>query len=53
MVNEVRFPQLVTCPKCGEGIRAETASLMAAAYWQRLGRERGMRRDIVPLRHGG
>ena len=52
-MNTTGFPYLIRCPKCGEKISAETASLMGADYWQHLRREHGMRRDIVPLRHGG
>ena len=53
VMNEARSPYMVTCPKCGERIRAETASLMAADYWQHLDGEHGIKRDIVPLRHVG
>ena len=53
MVNREWFSHMVTCPKCGERVRAETASLMVADYWQDLDRERGMKWDIVPLRHDG
>ena len=53
VMNKTGFPYLVRCPKCGEKISAETASLMGADYCQHLRREHGMRRNIVPLRHGG
>ena len=53
VVKEVKLPYAAMCPECGRRIRAETASLMAADYWQHLDREHGMRRNIVPLRHRG
>ena len=53
VMNGTRLSYLVMCPECGERIRAETASLMAADYWQHLYREHGLRRNIVPLRHLG
>ena len=47
-----RFPYLVRRPKCGARIQADTASLTASDYRQHLDREHGMKREIVPLRHG-
>ena len=44
------FSYLVRCPECGRTIRAETAALMGAVYWQRLAKEHGMNRSIA-VRH--
>ena len=52
-MDEERFPFQVRCPKCGARIQAETASLMASDYRQHLDREHGMKREIVPMGHGG
>ena len=48
MMDEVRFAHIVMCAKCRRRIRVETASLVAADYWQHLGGEHGMRREPVP-----
>ena len=45
-MNPTRYPYLVRCPECGWMIRAETATLMGADYWQHLEKEHGMRRAI-------
>ena len=49
-MNETRLPHLVKCPECGRAVRAETAALMGADYWQHLTREHGISRSIA-VRH--
>ncbi len=49
-MNPSRFPYLVKCPECGRAIRAESAALMGADYWQHLAKEHGMARSIA-VRH--
>ena len=49
-MNPMSFPYLVKCPECGRAIRAETASLVGADYWQHLAKEHGMNRSIA-VRH--
>ena len=50
MMNVTRFPHLVKCPECGRAVRAETAALMGADYWQHLTKEHGISRSIA-VRH--
>ena len=50
MMNETRYPHLVKCPECGRAVRAETAALMGADYWQHLTKEHGISRSIA-VRH--
>ncbi len=52
-MNCATFTCLFTCPRCGERLKAETASLLGTDYRQHLAKEHGMRREIVPLRHDG
>ena len=49
-MNPRRFPYIVKCPECGRAIRAETAALMGADYWQHLSGEYGISRSIA-VRH--
>ena len=49
-VNSTGLSYLVRCPERGRAIRAETAVLMDADYWQHLAKEYGMNRSIV-VRH--
>ena len=46
-MNPSRFPCLVRCAECGRAIRAESAALMGADYWQHLTKEHGISRSIA------
>ena len=49
-MNRTKFLYLVKCPECGRAVRAETAAMMGADYWQHLAKEHGMNRSIA-VRH--
>lgn len=51
-MNPTRFPYIVKCPECGRAVRAETAAMMGADYWQHLAKEHGMSRS-TSVRHAG
>ena len=51
-MNRTRFPYQVRCPGCGRSVRAETAAMLGADYWQHLEKEHGMARSIA-VRHMG
>ena len=46
-MNARRSPYQVRCPECGRAVRAETASMLGADYWQHLEKEHGISRSIA------
>ena len=51
-MNRTRFAYQVRCLECGRAVRAETAAMLGADYWQHLEKEHGMARSIA-VRHMG
>ena len=49
-MDRTKFPYQVRCPECGRSVRAETAAMLGADYWQHLAKEHGRNRSIS-VRH--